>query len=290
MKRFLVNKIGGAGLMLPYQKLFDWVRYILKDKEPSTQIIIVVSALAKTTRMLQDIFEKKLNGENQKALQVFESIKKIHLQRCKDLFIEEKTTLYEYFYEIEYFIKEGSINKDNQTISNAYLLKFGELMSSEIFYQFVLGMKLSVKLIAAEKIVYASGEDYCNSIPIQPKTSESISRAIDNESGYTIILTQGYICNHRLLGLDGSDLTASLITFGLKSCNPNCYVKSTFWKDVEGVIVDRIVKEEMNGDEYNSLKTVPVRKDAIITNACNQTETIIRSFLNLEHQGTKITW
>ncbi len=290
MKKFLINKIGGAGLMIPYQQLLAWVRYITKDVDPDTQVIIVVSALAKITRIIQDIFEKKLNGETEKALQVFESIKKIHLQRCTDLFIEDTTILYEYFFEIEYFIKEGSINRDNPTVSNAYILKFGELMSSEIFHQFLLGMNLSVKLIDAQDMIYASGEDYCNSIPIQPKTSENISKAINNESGYSIILTQGYICNGRLLGLDGSDLTASLIALALKLYYLGCYVTLTFWKDILGVIVNGIVKEKMNGDEYDSLPTVPVRKDAIITSVSNQIETWIRSFEGLEHQGTKITW
>lgn len=291
MKKFSVNKIGGAGLMLPYQKLLEWVRYVVKNVDPDTQVIIVVSAFAKVTRMLQEIFEKKLNGETEKASALFESIKKIHLQRCKDLFVEDTTTLYEYFHNIEYFIKDGSINNmDNPTTSNAYILKFGELMSSEIFHQFLLEIKLSVKLIDAQQMIFAEGEDYCNSIPLQPETSESISKAIDSKSEYTIILTQGYICNHRLLGLDGSDLTASLIASGLKLYNPNYDIKSAFWKDVKGVMVNGVVKEEMNGDEYDSLETVPVRKDAIATNVSNQIETCIRSFENLEHQGTRITW
>jgi len=288
MKMFFVNKIGGAGLMLPYQKLFEWVRYILRDKEPDTQIIIVVSALAKITRILQEIFERKSNGEISEALLVFESIKKIHLQRCADLFIEEKTALYEYFHEIEYFIIEGSISKENQTISNAHILKFGELMSSEIFHQFLLGINRSVKLIDAQKMIYASGNDYCNSIPLLSKTSEHISKAIKGENRYHIILTQGYICNNRLLGLDGSDLTASLIALGLRLYSPNLSIKKTFWKDVEGVMVDGIFRENIGIDEYNSLETGPVRKDAL--NIDPETETVIRSFLNLENPGTKIVW
>jgi hypothetical protein len=89
------------------------------------------------------------------------------------------------------------------------------------------------------------------------------------------------------LGLDGSDLTASLIALGLKSCNLNVFVKKTFWKDVDGVIVDGVVQESMSKDSYNKLETVPVRKDAI--NIDPETdETIIRSFLNLKNPGTKI--
>lgn len=283
---YLIHKIGGPGLMLPCQRLLELIRYILKDIKPDTRVILVVSALAKITRMLQDIFEKKMNGEIIKALQVLDSIKRIHLQRCNDLFIDDITTLCDYFFEIEYFIRMGSINEKNPTISQAHLLKFGELMSSEIFHQFLLQMKLSVKLIDAQKIIFAEGEDYCNSIPLLPEISESISEII-NQNEQPIILTQGYIGHERLLGLNGSDLTASLISRGLKSCNPNLSVKKSFWKDVDGVKVNGIVREEISINEYNSLETGPVRKDAL--NIDPETETVIRSFLNLNHPGTKIS-
>lgn len=288
-KIFPIHKIGGAGLLLAYYELRYVVLEILKNREPGTQIIVVVSALAKITRMLEDAFEKKCKGNIKEALDVFQNIKEIHLQRCVDLYVYDKDNLFDLFHEIKYFILHGSIDEKKSTFSKAYLLKFGELMSSEIFYQFLLTMNLSVKLVDAQKMIFASGKDYCYSFPVQPKTSEIISEVIQAESAYNynIILTQGYICNERLLGLDGSDLTASLIALGLKSCNPNVFVKKTFWKDVDGVIVDGVVQESMSKDSYNKLETVPVRKDAI--NIDSETdETIIRSFLNLENPGTKI--
>ncbi len=290
MKKYSVSKIGGAGLMMLYEKLIEWVGLVLKNKEPNTQIIIVVSALAKTTRMLQEIFQKKLNGEISDALRVFELIKQIHLQRCKDLFIKDTSKIYEYFYEIEYFVKEGSINKENPTISNAHILKFGELLSSEIFRQFLLNRNLSVKLIDAQKMIYASGDDYCYSVPLQPKTSESISKQIGLHYGSEIILTQGYICYERLLGLDGSDLTAGLIPFGLQLCNSTRNPELTFWKDVDGVIVDGKVLDEISLSDYIQLETTPVRKDAISTNLRYKPKIWVRSFLNLDHPGTLITW
>jgi aspartokinase len=289
---YLIHKIGGAGLMLPYVQLLAWVRYILNDKKPNAQIIIVVSALEKVTRMLQDIFEKKLNGDTRKALEVFQNLKKIHLQRCRDLKIKDLSRMYDYFYEIEFFIRDGSINKDNHSISKAQLLKFGELISAEIFYQFLLGMNIRVKLIDAQEIIYADGEDYCNSVPVQPKTSQMISEVIQSESmhDYDVILTEGYICKERLLGLDGSDLTAGLVPVGLQSYNSHCDPELILWKDVDGVIVNGIVKEEISFPEYLALETTPVRKDAIIINQRFKTKIRIRSFKNLNHPGTRISW
>ncbi len=286
---FLIHKIGGAGLMLPYEQLLAWVRYILNDIKPGTRIIIVVSAFAKVTTKLQDIFENKSNGDTAKAWEVFKEIKELHLQRCTDLFVEETDNLFDYFHEIEYFISYGSINEENPTISKAQLLRFGELMSSEIFNQFLLKEHVAVKLIDAQNMVFATGEDYCYSVPVQPETSEKISRVINSESANdTIILTQGYIGNKRLLGFDGSDLTASLIALALKSRNPNMSVKKIFWKDVDGVMINGIVQDKISVNLYKSLDTTPVRKDAINIEA--ETETIIRSFLNLNHPGTLITW
>lgn len=281
---YAIHKIGGTGLMMPYAKLVEWVRFVTKDKE-SQRVIIVVSAFAKITRMLQEIFENKLNGEISKAKENLVQIKKIHIQRCSDLFVEDMSDVFKYFNEIENFILHENIDENNPTISKAKLLRFGELVSSEIFKKFLLGMNLYVKLIDAQNMIFASGQDYCSSIPLQPKTSESISKMINNPSLQNqIILTQGYICKDRLLGLDGSDLTASLISLGLKSFNPNLYVKKTFWKDVSGVMVNGVVKKNITLDEYNSLQTVPVRIDAIKIDP--KTETVIRSFLSLENPGT----
>jgi aspartokinase len=289
---FFVHKIGGAGLMMLYQELIIWVTYVLNDKKPNVQIIIVVSALEKVTRMLQDIFEKKLNGDTRNALNVFQNLKKLHLQRCMDLKIKDLSRMYDYFYEIEFFIRDGSIDKDNHTISKAQLLKFGELISAEIFYQFLLGMNIRVKLINAQEIIYADGEDYCNSVPVQPKTSQMISEVIQSESmhNYDVILTEGYICKERLLGLDGSDLTAGLVPVGLQSYNSHVDPELILWKDVDGVIVNGIVKEEISFPEYISLKTTPVRKDAIIINQRFKTKITIRSYRNLTHPGTTISW
>lgn len=288
---FLIHKIGGAGLMLPYEKLRELVLYILQNKEPGTQIILVVSAFEMVTRDLQDIFKLKMSGKGAEAMIAFEPIKKLHLQRCADLFIEDKNALFDIFHEIEYFIRYGSIH-ENPTISKAHLLKFGELMSSEIINQFILKEKIGVKLIDAQNMIFAKGQDYCYSEPLKPETSKMISQVINRESTYddTIILTQGYICNKRLLGLDGSDLTASLITYGLRSCNPHYEPEEIFWKNVDGVIVDGKVVDEISFNDYILLETVPVRKDAIVINQQYKPKIRIRSFLNLNHPGTLITW
>lgn len=293
MKKFSIGKIGGKGAGLSYEELVALFKYILSDKEPGTQLILVVSALEMTTRNLQYIFNEKLNGDAEKAWERFQEIKMTHVQRCTDLFISKTDILFDLFHEIEYFILHGSINGENPTISEAQLLRFGELMSSEIINQFLIKENIAVKLIDAQKMIFASGENYCYSEPLQPKTSEMISRFIETESDYddTIILTQGYICNERLLGLDGSDLTASLIAYGLQLCIPTCFIeKISFWKNVDGVIVDGVVKDRIGSGEYDSLDKGPVRKDAISLNKRYKPKTIIRSFINLEHSGTLIVW
>lgn len=294
MKTYEIHKIGGAGLMLPFQKLFDLVRYILKNDKPDTQIIIVVSAFAGITRILQSIFEEKRRNNIKQAMLLLESLKRIHLKRCKDLSINDSSIIYEYLYEIEYFIMNGSINEKNPSISKAHLLKFGELLSSEIFHQFLLGMKLHVNFFDAREVIICSGKDYCNSEVLQPETSEAISKKI-NTFNSKVLLTHGFIARgknrvDKLLGFDGSDLTASLLSFALHLCGFNCNTEITYWKDVEGVLVDGNIREEINGDGYDFLPTVPVRKDSISVNKRYKPKIFIRSFLNLNHPGTLITW
>ena len=56
--------------MLPLQKLLELVNYILKVDE-GKQTIFVVSAFAGVTRILQDIFEAKLQNDRQKVQSCF---------------------------------------------------------------------------------------------------------------------------------------------------------------------------------------------------------------------------
>ena len=289
-----IFKIGGAGLMLPFQELFDLVCFILKDKKETGQTIIVVSALAGITRKLENIFQSKASGNIPQAMKIFEEIKKIHFERCKELFINDLDFLFDYLDEIKYFIQEGKINKNNETISKAYLLKYGELLSSEIFKRFLLDMKLSVNFSDARDTIVCFGKDYCNSQANVSESGAKIYRLLKSTKSKDILLTQGYIGKStygkdKLMGLDSSDLTASLFALCVRLYQSNSNVELTYFKDKLGVLDknDNLIKF-LSYEEYARLESGPVRKDAIEILKWPKVKARVRSFTNLENEGTLI--
>jgi len=302
MKKYAIHKIGGAGLMLPLQKLLELVNYILKE-DKGKQTIFVISAFAGVTRILQDIFEAKLQNNESKVKSCFTLLKKIYFDREEDLMedtfydIPETGNWWERIQTISFKTTTDTVKRCGTTIK-AELLSCGEFMSSEIFTGFLeKHTNTSVKFLRPWDIIMAKGDDYCNSTVKQPKTAKNISRVIaPRHSVDKIMIFPGYIASDedrfdRLLGFDGSDLTAGLISHGLQTYDSLCSTELNFWKDVDGVYdTEGVYKSNISYKEYLDLPTTPVRKDAIIQVCEYKSETRIRSFLNLDHQGTKITW
>jgi len=293
-----VHKIGGAGLMQSRSDLIWLTGKAIKEAEGGVTIF-VVSALAGVTRLLGSIFQAIEYKQTKEVSEFISKFKKIHLDATKRLVLKDS----------EYF-KEKSLDLINELEAFAYdgcllsikdhsrILTLGERYSSLIFGQFLNEINQGgVSLLDARSFIFGSGNDYLNSEPMIPETINEIIYHFKNENS-KIVVTQGYIANdNRVLGYDGSDLTAAIIALAMLQFREK--VSLTYWKDVPGVMrnpnnMEEGVFSEMYVTDYlefSNRESVPVRSDAIglfVFSRSGNLQISINSFKDLERVGTII--
>ena len=283
-----VFKFGGVSIQSS-SAIRNVVDIIKKSK--FTDLIIVVSAMGKTTNSLEEIvdqffFNKRLS---------LEKIKNYHLAIVDDLF-EENHSIYAdlnaLFLELEWLLNDKPIRSYDYYYDQ--IVSFGELFSSKIISEYLNFLKIKNNLIDARDIV-RTDNSFRNARINWEVTKELILKKIDNNS---ILITQGFIgCTSEnfttTLGREGSDFTAALIASVVKS------KELVIWKDVPGILssdprffkksikIDRLSYNEAIELAYYGAKVIhpktiqPLKEKNI--------PLIVRSFKDVSLKGTIVS-
>ena len=260
-------------------------------KSNFTDLIIVVSAMGKTTNSLEEIvdqffFNKRLS---------LEKIKNYHLAIVDDLF-EENHSVYAdlnaLFLELEWLLNDKPIRSYDYYYDQ--IVSFGELFSSKIISEYLNFLKIKNNLIDARDII-RTDNSFRNAQINWEVTKKLILKKIDNNS---ILITQGFIgCTSEnfttTLGREGSDFTAALIANVVKSN------ELVIWKDVPGILssdprffkksikIDRLSYNEAIELAYYGAKVIhpktiqPLKEKNI--------PLIVRSFKDVSLKGTIVS-
>lgn len=229
---FKVFKFGGASV-----KDASAVRN-LKDilfETTSERLVIVVSAMGKTTNALEKILDAARN-QSQDFSQLFESLKKYHYEISKQLFETPQPDLEkqieELFTELHdaFLLAADTISFDehyDKTVS------FGELLATKIVSHYLVHEGLSLKFADARLLVLTDQNYRAASIKWQ-ETCIAVS-ALKNQISERMILTQGFIGRNAegkttTLGREGSDFTAAIFAYCLDA------KEVVIWKDVPGLL------------------------------------------------------
>ena len=220
-----VYKFGGASVK--DAKGIENLARILRDEE-STDLLIVVSAMGKTTNALEMIL--KLQCEEKDWSLEFEDIKQYHHDVCEQLLQVShpvSSKIENIFLELSSKLKEASlVNYDyyyDQIVSQ------GEILSTIIISYYLNHVGISCAFLDAREIIYTN-ENYRSAEVDMDKTTAAILNIV--KPG--VCLTQGFIGHSSqghttTLGREGSDYTAAIFAAVLN-------VKElTIWKDVNGV-------------------------------------------------------
>ena len=283
-----VFKFGGVSIQSS-SAIRNVVDIIKKSK--FTDLIIVLSAMGKTTNSLEEIvdqffFNKRLS---------LEKIKNYHLAIVDDLF-EENHSIYAdlnaLFLELEWLLNDKPIRSYDYYYDQ--IVSFGELFSSKIISEYLNFLKIKNNLIDARDIV-RTDNSFRNARINWEVTKELILKKIDNNS---ILITQGFIgCTSEnfttTLGREGSDFTAALIASVVKS------KELVIWKDVPGILssdprffkksikIDRLSYNEAIELAYYGAKVIhpktiqPLKEKNI--------PLIVRSFKDISQKGTIVS-
>ncbi|MCK4993163.1 MAG: aspartate kinase, partial [Bacteroidales bacterium] len=228
----LVFKFGGASV-----KSAEAVRNIAEilQRYKKEKIVVVVSAMGKTTNAVERIIDHYTAGKSEKLKQEYKELKAYHLEVADGLF-EDKG--HKVFAEVEELFgdladrlaKEPTLNYD---FDYDQLICYGELLSTTIIGNYLNSSDVSTRWMDIRRSLKT------NNTWREAKIDWELSSQLVNEhfvfNGERILITQGFLgstINDQTtsLGREGSDYTAAILAFMLKA------ESVTIWKDVPGVL------------------------------------------------------
>lgn len=228
-----VFKFGGASVK--DAPAVENVAHILQ-KYTNQNTIVVVSAMGKTTNLLETLTKSFFNQGSNKV-EIFEELRSYHYQIIQHLF---QDTSHPVYYDIENVFVELLWNIEEEPTSNFsfhydQIVSQGEVLSTKIISHYLnkkscINSWLDVRGIIQTDNTYREGKvDYALSeVLVQSQLMPLFKKN-------NFIVTQGFIGGTSenyttTLGREGSDYTAALLAY---FCNAE---KVVIWKDVPGVL------------------------------------------------------
>jgi len=204
---------------------------------PGEKILIVVSAMGKTTNALEKIVSAFFEGNKTEALMLFQQLKNNHIDYIKYLTVsnwqQAENELNNFFTEIEWLLHDKPVRSFDYYYDQ--IVSCGELMSSSILASHLLDEKqnpiwLDVRdIFRTDKNYRSANIDWAFT---EKRIAETVIPLFDH---HDIIITQGFIgCTdeneNTTLGREGSDYSAAVFANLLNADSV------TIWKDVDAVM------------------------------------------------------
>lgn len=220
----LVFKFGGASVK--DSKSVKNVAKILSNYS-AERLLVVISAMGKTTNLLEKVLVVKSQEERSALLLEF---KKFHLDIAQSLGIRDV---------FKDYIEERVLHIDNFLVSTKdefycydEIVSQGELTSTYLVHLFLKNEGLRSNWLDAREIIKTQDDHKITQVN-WVKSSEKIKKW--KNSNQKLVITQGFIGsneNHETttLGREGSDFSAAIFAHLLSSQSV------TIWKDVSGML------------------------------------------------------
>lgn len=227
-----VFKFGGASL-----KDAAGVKNVagILERYAQEQLVIVVSAMGKTTNALEAVIEAhaKQTGEARTLYQAFKDSHYAMMQALFDADDEIFELINDVFVEGEWVLDEKPA--DNYDYMYDQIVCVGELVSSRITWAYLNKVGLKTAWLDARDVV-ATDNTYREGWVIWDKTKANAQKHILPlfQQG-NFVITQGFIGSTSenfttTLGREGSDYSAAIFSFCLDA------ESMSIWKDVPGVL------------------------------------------------------
>jgi aspartate kinase len=223
-----VFKFGGASI-----KDASSIKNILKiiSSYNDDKLIIVVSAMGKTTNALEIVVDNYFNNKPELQSSILD-VFNFHSEIMMDLFKKNDPVFFE---TSKLFEKLKSFIKSNKSPSYSFvydqIVSLGELISSNIIHHFLLNNNIDCSLVDARNCIKTDSK-YRGGKVQWDATNKKVKEAIAKTN---INITQGFIGSDKnnftvTLGREGSDYSAAIFAYVLNA-------KSlSIWKDVPGLL------------------------------------------------------
>ena len=222
-----VMKFGGTSVGSP-ERMKGVASLVTESGEPT---FIVLSAMSGTTNSLVEISDYLYKKNPEGANEVINNLEKKYMQHVEDLYStdEMKKTTREFLQgEFNYL---RSFTKDLFTsFEEKSIMAQGEIMSTNMVVNYLKEQGVKAVLLSALDFMRTDK----NAEPDPQYIKEKLSAIMEENQGYQIYITQGFICRNAYGEVDnlqrgGSDYTASLIGAALPAD------EIQIWTDIDGM-------------------------------------------------------
>ena len=201
------------------------------------KILVIISAMGKTTNALEKVVDAFFDGRSADALQLFEQVKQTHLQTLKGLvrsnWQKAENELKDFFTEVEWLLHDKPVRGYDYYYDQVVCA--GELMSTSLVSNYFNEAGIKNKWIDVRDIIRTDDNFRDAAIDwdfTKAKIQTDIEPLFDE---FDILITQGFIGStdeneSTTLGREGSDFSAAIFANLLDA---EC---QTIWKDVAGVM------------------------------------------------------
>ncbi len=229
-----VFKFGGASV-----KDADALRNVSRiiQNEWSESIIVVVSAMGKTTNKLEEVVQHYRNQNHPLFNKALEELHTYHKDIIHELHLKDASTLLNEIEELietleNYFSKKQATNP---SVDYDFLVAFGELLSTKIVHFYLNNEGFPSHWLDARTLV-RTDEKFQEANVVWDITKSQMQEVFQSLPSHKIIaVTQGFIgatLDNRTttVGREGSDFTAAIFAYCMNATSV------TIWKDVPGML------------------------------------------------------
>src|SRR6187549_1478533 len=204
---------------------------------PGEKILVIISAMGKTTNALEKVADAFYSGKKDEALQLFQQVKQQHLNTAKFLLITNgmacEEQLNNFFTEVEWLLHDKPVRDYDYYYDQVVCI--GELLSTSIVSHYLNEVGIKNKWIDVRDI-FRTDDNFRDAAINWEFTNSQVENSIlplFNETN--IVLTQGFIGStdeneSTTLGREGSDYSAAVFANLLNAKT------QTIWKDVPSVM------------------------------------------------------
>jgi len=199
------------------------------------RLVIIISAMGKTTNGLEKVAEAFYRGDKEEALQLFTVVKNQHLTTAKYLLVlqynECVQQLNDFFTEVEWLLHDKPVRNFDYYYDQ--IVCTGELFSTCIISHYLKEEKIDNQWLDVRDLLRT--DNNFRDAGVQFDFSATRIKSAINEYSGNITITQGFIGatddnESTTLGREGSDYTDAIFANILDAG------ELTIWKDVEGVM------------------------------------------------------
>lgn len=204
---------------------------------PGEKLLIIISAMGKTTNALEKVAESFFAGDPTQSLELFSQVKESHRQTLKYLcalrWKESEDHLQEFFTEVEWLLHDKPVRDYDYYYDQ--IVCSGELLSTALVSHYLNENKVTNKWVDVRDIIRTDDNFRDAGILWEATAAHVQDKIVPLFEQYDVVITQGFIGStdeneSTTLGREGSDYSAAIFAnlLGAESV--------TIWKDVDAVM------------------------------------------------------